>query len=130
MKSAQLAAIASLVVALATLSGIAFVLVSKPLGLTQPQVQVRIVQGSSLSAQAQNYVPRDIVVIIGVNNTIGWINNDTSAHTVTSLGNFDSGNLSPNEVFVHTFTQVGTFNYVCSYHPWMKGSVIVRSGSP
>ncbi len=129
MKSAQLAATVSLVVALATLSGIAFVLVSKPPGPTQPQVQVRIVQGSFLSAQAQNYVPRDIVVIIGVNNTIGWKNDDTSAHTVTSLGNFDSGNLNPNQVFVHTFTQVGTFNYVCGYHPWMKGSVIVRSGS-
>ncbi len=130
MKSAQLGAAVSLVVALATLSGIAFVLVARPSGAAQPQVQVRIVQGSFLSSQAKNYFPRDIVLVIGVNNTVGWVNDDTAAHTVTSLGNFDSGNLNPNQVFAHTFTQVGTFNYVCSYHPWMKGSVTVRSGSP
>ena len=91
-------------------------------------VNVSMIQGSVLPSQAQNFVPRDIVVVLGVNNTVRWTNDDGFTHTVTSGGNFDSGNMSPGKTFEWTFTRPGTFNYICTLHPgWMKGSVTVKS---
>jgi len=63
-----------------------------------------------------------------VNNTVEWKNNDDTPHTVTAVDkSFDSGNLNAGDVFTHTFTTPGTYQYSCSYHPWMKGTVIVKS---
>ena len=73
-----------------------------------------------------NYTPGTITVVIGVNNTVTFVNNDSSPHTVTADdGSFDSGNLPAGQSWAHTFTAAGTFNYHCSYHSWMKGTVIV-----
>ncbi len=74
------------------------------------------------------YSPSTITVVIGVNNTVRWVNNDTAPHTVTATDHsFDSGNLNPGDTWTYTFTKPGTYTYVCTYHPWMKGTVIVVS---
>ena len=68
-----------------------------------------------------------IDVVIGVNNTVVWTNKDSTPHTVTSTTKlFDSGNMNAGDTFTFTFTTPGTYSYVCSYHPWMKGTVIVK----
>ncbi len=57
-----------------------------------------------------------------------WTNQDSAAHTVTS----DSGNelgsklLAKGESYSHIFNTVGTFNYHCTPHPYMKGIIIVE----
>jgi plastocyanin len=79
------------------------------------------------------FVPNTITVVIGVNNTVHWINNETvtqDAHTVTSdtSGLFDSGRMLFGATFDCTFTTPGTYQYHCVYHlPSMVGTVIVRS---
>ena len=128
MKSAYVVAASALVIGLVALGGIGFVLVARPgTGTATPAVKVSIIKGSSLSAQQQNFVPRDLVIVLGVNDTIRWINDDAYAHTVTSLGIFDSANLNPGDTWTRTFTEPGTFTYICSYHPFMKGSITVKS---
>src|SRR5262245_3133274 len=43
----------------------------------------------------------------------------------------DSGNIAGNGgMYAHTFTHLGTFNYKCTIHPAMTGTVTVDSGSP
>ena len=54
-----------------------------------------------------------------------WTNYDAVAHTVTGTG-FDSGAIDQNASFQHTFNDSGTFNYICTFHPYMKGQVIVQ----
>jgi len=89
-------------------------------------VQVSIDPGSGTNVNSPGYSPMDITVIIGVNNTVKWINNDNMPHTVSATdGSFDSGNMNAGDSFVHTFNQSGTFPYICSYHHWMHGSVTV-----
>ena len=67
--------------------------------------------------------------MIGVNNTVTWVNNDDAPHTVTANdGSFNSGNLDPGQSWSFTFTDPGTYTYHCSYHSWMEGTVIVKSG--
>ncbi len=54
-----------------------------------------------------------------------------SPHTITSTiwpsgaSSFDSGNMNWNATYKHTFTVADTYQYVCSYHPWMHGTVVV-----
>ncbi|HYB84540.1 MAG TPA: cupredoxin domain-containing protein [archaeon] len=91
-------------------------------------VHVSIVPGAS--SYVTGYDPDNITVVIGVNNTVVWTNNDNEPHTVTaSDGSFDSGNMNPGGTFTYTFTRPGTYSYICTYHPWMRGFVTVVSQS-
>jgi len=80
-----------------------------------------------------NFQPASITVIIGLNNTVTWTNNDTlHDHTVTATTGpttsraFDSGNMGRSAVFTFTFTVPGTYEYVCAFHEWMRGTVVVK----
>ncbi len=91
---------------------------------------VDMVQGSGANASiAQSFAPSPVTVVIGVNNTVTWVNDDSAPHTVTANdGSFGSGNIAPTGTFTFTFTTPGTYEYHCLYHPWMVGTVIVKSG--
>jgi len=68
------------------------------------------------------------VIRVPVGTTITWVNHDIAAHTATRNGGadqFESGNLSYNRAFSHTFNAPGTYDYICFYHPGMKAQVIV-----
>ena len=57
---------------------------------------------------------------------VTWTNNDDKPHTVTSdTGDFDSGPIGPGEQWMWTFTQSGTYDYHCTYHEEMTGTVDV-----
>jgi len=97
-------------------------------------ISVSIPKGSGNPNNAPGYAPDSITVVIGVNNTVTWTNEDTVAHTVTSTsapssGSFDSGNLPPGQSWIHTFAVAGTYQYDCSYHAWMKGTIVVKAGA-
>ena len=69
--------------------------------------------------------PAEINVPVG--STVTWFNKDSVIHTVTAReGTFDSGNLSRNETFSHTFEERGTFEYYCTIHPYIEGRVVVE----
>jgi plastocyanin len=88
--------------------------------------QVTIVIGAASSANGQFYSPATLTIKVG--RTVTWINQDIAAHTVTSTtGAFNSGNMKSGAVFSYTFTQPGNYSYYCTYHSWMKGSIMVSS---
>lgn len=71
------------------------------------------------------YSPSSITLKAGVNNTITFVNNDNTKHTVTADdGSFNSGDILPGQTWTYTFP-VGTHTYHCFYHSWMKGTIIV-----
>src|SRR5829696_8675888 len=68
--------------------------------------------------------PADVAIQPG--DTIMWVNEGNTPHTVTSDdGQFDSEVLNPGESFMFTFPEAGTFSYHCEIHPFMTGSVSV-----
>ncbi len=90
---------------------------------------VSLVNGAGGNTSDKGFYPNTITVVLGVNNTVVWTNNDTSPHTVTSnSAEFNSGNMAPGQSYSYTFTAAGTYEYHCTYHPWMVGTVIVKSG--
>ena len=87
---------------------------------------ITIVLGSSSSSNKDFYLPANFTAKVG--QTVTWVNKDSSAHTVTSTtGAFDSKNLNAGESYTFTFTKPGTYTYICSYHPWMTGAILVTS---
>ena len=69
--------------------------------------------------------PADITVKVGT--VVTWTNSDPVAHTATDPnGAFNSGNLNQGQSFSFTFDTPGTYSYICSYHPFMKGTITVE----
>ena len=87
------------------------------------------VQTSTIDMENTSYQPSEIEVEVGT--TVTWKNEDSFGHTVTSQdAGFDSGNIGAGEEFSHTFNQTGTFDYTCTIHPSMQGTVeVVESTS-
>ena len=60
------------------------------------------------------------------NDTVVWRNLDVVPHTATaSDGAWDSGNLDNAAEWSFVFSETGTNDYICLYHPTMIGSVTV-----
>ncbi len=71
------------------------------------------------------YVPDTVTIHPG--QTVRFIEDDETPHTVTAADHsYDSGNLSQKDTWKHTFATEGTYKYFCAYHPYMKGTVIVK----
>jgi plastocyanin len=75
------------------------------------------------------YVPATVTVQVG--DTVTWRNDDSVAHTATADdGSFDTGALATGESGAETFQAAGTFDYHCSIHPQITGTVVVEAGAP
>lgn len=79
------------------------------------------------------YYPSNVNIRRG--QTVTWVNRDNVAHTVTSpvpgvssIDQFDSGNIAPGASYSRTFNLDGRFDYYCRLHPYMRGSVTVSGG--
>jgi plastocyanin len=74
------------------------------------------------------FTPANLTVAPGT--TITWVNHDQEPHTVVSAGDspakFKSPGLDTDEKFSFVFAQPGTYSYICTVHPHMAGTIIVR----
>lgn len=106
---------------------------------------VKILDGASDPNNQKFLDPEVVTVVIGVNNTVRWINEDSSPHTLTTDNGYkdpDSGLfdvrerpqdeggpfIMPRESWEFTFTQAGEYGYHGEPHPWIRGTVIVLPG--
>ena len=66
-------------------------------------------------------------ITINVGDTVTWTNNGPTPHSATAPnGAFDTGIFPAGESRSHTFSQAGTFSYICTPHPNMRGTVVVQ----
>ena len=101
-------------------------------------VNVAIPEGTSVrgcETTDECYIPFGVKIDVG--DEVIWTNEDLAFHTVTS-GNpedglddlFDSGMFKIDEQFSHKFEESGNFDYFCTLHPWMVGTVVVQEALP
>lgn len=77
-----------------------------------------VIDGTRFQSQTLTVARGDRVV---------WTNKDPFPHTATAVGKaFDSGGIDPNASWTYRATREGTFEYVCTFHPTMKGTLVVR----
>lgn len=72
------------------------------------------------------YIPDTLKV--EVRQTVRWTNCDTAIHNVVGSG-LESDTLQEGDTFTFTFEEEGTYDYICTFHPWMEGTVIVEAWS-
>jgi plastocyanin len=90
--------------------------------------QVHAAAATGVTIKNFKFAPASISVNVG--DTITWSNQDEAPHTATANdGSFDTGNLNKGQSGSHTFAKAGTFAYICSVHPSMKGTVVVAAAS-
>jgi plastocyanin len=70
------------------------------------------------------FKPVDVTVKAGAKVT--WVNRDSAEHTATAAGGFDTGAIVKGAKKTETFAKPGTYAYICAFHPFMKGTVVVR----
>ncbi|OBJ94540.1 cupredoxin family copper-binding protein [Mycobacterium sp. 1245852.3] len=89
--------------------------------ITAPVAPVR---GNEVTIDGFAFQPASLTVTAGT--TVTWTNRDEEPHTVAaSDGSFHSPGMGTGATFTHTFAAAGTFDYVCSIHPMMRGTVVV-----
>jgi plastocyanin len=102
---------------------------SAPQATVYPPAAAQASGGSTSTTQIAitnfNFDPETITIKAG--STVTWTNQDSVAHTVVAQdGSWKSDNLAKGASFSYTFAKPGTYAYICSIHPTMKGTIIVQ----
>ncbi|HEX5474643.1 MAG TPA: cupredoxin family copper-binding protein [Vicinamibacterales bacterium] len=66
------------------------------------------------------------VLTVHAGDTVVWVNKDFITHTATAKGHFDSGKIAEGHSWSYVARTKGTFPYICTLHPDMKGTLRVQ----
>ncbi len=87
--------------------------------------------GARVAVEGFAFTPKTVTVEAG--RSVVWeVRRDPEQHTVTPADGaaFDgSGQLFDGDDFAVTFDRVGRFDYLCTFHPFMTGTVVVVEAS-
>lgn len=86
----------------------------------QPADKGKIVE---VAIENFSFNPASVEILTG--DTVRWTNMDSATHTVRGP-TFESETLEKGDTYEFLFTDAGTYNYDCSIHPSMKGTVVVK----
>lgn len=78
----------------------------------------------TVDVSIQNFAFNPASVQVSKGDTVRWTNIDSTDHTVTG-STFNSGLIHKGQSFEFQFTTPGSYSYICSIHPSMKGTVKV-----
>lgn len=80
--------------------------------------------GAAVSIASFAFAPSPLTVAIG--STVTWSNDDGAPHALAFGDGASSDLLLPGQRFTRSYAAAGSFDYVCSVHPYMRGTVTVR----
>lgn len=81
--------------------------------------------GTTHTATIENFQLPDLTIAVG--DTIRWTNADGAPHTSTGRNSeWDSGTIPEGSAFSETFATAGSFEYYCTIHPSMVGTITVE----
>jgi plastocyanin len=83
---------------------------------------------ATTSVAIANFAFSPAVITVKAGATVTWTNRDEDAHTVAITGAPVSQPLQNSDVYTHTFAQAGSYSYLCTIHPTMRGTVVVTAG--
>lgn len=70
-----------------------------------------------------NFAPSNVSILVG--GVVTWTNNDIVTH-VSASGSQWASPIAPGGTFKRTFNAVGSFEYICTIHPSMSGTIVVK----
>jgi plastocyanin len=108
-----------------------------PSSMPSPQTSTIIIPKDSEDPNSgKNFEPQYLVVVLGLNNTVRWLNEAIVGNTVVADNQDDplfwnatnypfNGIIIDGKSLNFTFTKLGEFGYHAEPHPWLQGSVLV-----
>jgi plastocyanin len=99
-------------------------------GLSQFQTDTTAQTDQTSNVTIQNFAFSPSTLTIKPGTTVTWTNKDNTDHTATSQSgpeSFDSKNIAQDKSYSFKFTKEGTYQYICTIHPYMKGTIVVSS---
>lgn len=80
--------------------------------------------GATITIDGTRYDPATLTVKRGA--TVAFVNKDPFPHTATAPGTFDSQEIAAGKTWSYNATKAGRFDYICTLHPNMKGTLVVE----
>lgn len=101
---------------------------SQPMVMKQPKSQPQTSQKTAdATVKIRNFKFEPANLALAVGKTVQFINVDEEPHTATATdGTFNSKALDTNQTWNYTATKPGIYPYICSVHPFMKGTLTVK----
>lgn len=98
---------------------------SPPVSASATTADAPAPQGATaVSISDFKFNPATLTVPVGA--TVTWTNQDQEPHTIAAKdGAFHSPGMDTNATYSFTFTTAGSYDYICSIHPFMTGTVVV-----
>lgn len=85
-------------------------------------------RAADVAVKITNFTFSPAALTVAVGAKVTWTNEDDIPHTVTATTQaFKSGALDTDDTFSFTFTTPGTYQYFCTLHPHMTGTVVVKA---
>jgi plastocyanin len=78
----------------------------------------------TVTMEGMRFSPETLTVKRG--DRVVWVNKDFAPHTATAAGAFDSRSVAANTSWTHVATRRGRYDYLCTLHPMMKGTLVVE----
>jgi plastocyanin len=92
--------------------------------------KVAATESAQITIQNFDFEPKALTVAPGT--AVTWVNDDEEPHNIVNADPgqprlFRSPGLDGGEKYTFTFDKPGTYRYICSIHPHMEGTIIVRA---
>jgi plastocyanin len=95
--------------------------------LTGTVASYAVLGAGEATATIDNFTFSPARLTVKAGTTVTWHNEDDIPHRVAASSRlFKSEALDTDDSFSFTFTEPGTYDYFCSLHPRMTGTVIVE----
>ena len=93
--------------------------------VVQPATTKRAAAGASVSIANFAFAPAALTVASG--ESVRWSNDDAAPHALAFKdGDGPTDLLLPGQTATRRFAAAGSYDYTCSVHPYMRGTVTVR----
>ena len=96
-----------------------------------PGVVLVIIPSGAATNSSLDFEPATVTVVLGVNNTIMWRNEDSTNHGVSFISNpvgyiRGSPTIMPGKTYSIKLNDTGTYTYQDPFYPnWMNGNITV-----
>jgi len=95
-------------------------------GATQAAAVACTTSGSDASVAIADFSYTPAQAAVSVGQAVQWTNDGQAAHTVTFEDGPDCGSVSSGGTVSASFGVAGTYDYVCTFHSNMRGTVQVN----
>lgn len=97
---------------------------------TTPLIIAAAQAAADTSVNIKDFAFAPTATTVTVGTTVHWKNFDGEPHTVRSVdASFRSDPLDQNDSYSVKFDKPGTYKYVCSIHPQMVGTIVVKAAN-